>query len=529
MRLRPDPPTTGDVVAGISVAMVLIPQSVAYAVLAGMRPSQGLIVGAVATIAAAPFVSSPWLQTGPVAITSLLTFGALAGIATPGDDTYVALGAVLALLVGVIRIVIGVVNAGALAYLMSRPVLSGFTPGAAIVIAASQLPDALGAPAGDGGVMRQAWTAVTSVGDWEPITVGLAVVTIAIVVGSKKLPDLVPGVLVAALVGLAYAQLVGYDGEFVGSLPDVFPTLTFDLPWAEVPGLLVPAAVIGLVGFAEAAAIARTYATETRTRWDADREFVSQGAANIAAGIFGGFPAGGSFSRSAVNRAAGAKTAWSGAITGAVVLAFLPFADVLERLPMAVLAGIIIGAIVSLADPRPMLRLRHFSRMQFAIAATTFVLTIALAPRIQWAVVIGVAAAVIGHLRRELMIHANEWTEGDELHLRPHGVLYFGSANVLESQLTNLLHEHPDAQSLVIHFNSLGRVDVTGAMVIRELCERAAKAGLSTTLRDFTPASRKIIRRVLADCPHSTIIDDGRGVDDEADSDQQRAEASRGG
>lgn len=507
---RPDPPTSGDVIAGVTVAMVLVPQSVAYAVLAGMRPAQGLIVGAVATIAAAPFVSSPWLQTGPTAITALLTFGALVGIATPGDDTYVALGAVLAILVGVIRVLISLFKAGVIAYLMSRPVLSGFAAGAAVVIAASQLPAALGVSAGDEGVMRQAWTALTSVSDWNPTAVLLALATVAIVAVSSKLPDAVPGVLIAAVAGLVYSRVAGYGGEVVGSLPSVVPSLAWNLPWSSVPGLLVPAAVIGLVGFVEATAIARSFATETRTQWDADREFVSQGVANLAAGVFGGFPAGASFSRSAVNRSAGARTAWSGAITGVVVLAFLPFAGVLEALPMAVLAGIIISAIFSLADPRPILRLRHFSRMQFGIALGTFVLTIALAPRIQWAVVIGVAAAVIGHLRRELMIHANEWVEADELHLRPHGVLYFGSANVLESQLANLLHEHPEAESLVIHFDSLGRVDVTGAMVIRELCERAAQAGLDTTLTDFTPASRKIIHRVVADHPHTHVEDSRR-------------------
>lgn len=504
-------PVPGDLVAGLSVAMVLIPQSVAYAVLAGMRPAQGLVVGGVATIAAAPFVSSPWLQTGPVAITSLLTFGALSAMATPGTEEYILLGAILALLVGAVRLLVGLSGAGAMAYMMSRPVLAGFTPGAAIVISATQLPAALGV-SGEGSVMRRAWDALASIGSWDAASLMLAIASIVIVMVARRLPGFVPGVLIAAVVGLAYSHLAGFDGAVVGSLPSVVPTLTLELPWSSVPSLLVPAGVIGLVGFAEASAIARTFATETRTIWDADQEFVSQGVANLAAGLFGGFPAGGSFSRSAVNRAAGAKTAWSGAVTGVVTLGFLPFASVLERLPMAVLAGIIMGAILPLADVRPLLRLRHYSRQQFAVAGGTFLLTLALAPRIQWAVVVGIGAAVIAHLRREATIGANTWTEADRLHLRPHGVLYFGSANVLEAQLMGLLKDHPEASSLVVHFDRLGRVDVTGALVIRDLCERAARAGLDTTLTDFTPASRRIIRRVLAGCPRARIEDVDAGA-----------------
>ena len=146
-------PTGRDALAGLSVALVLVPQSLAYAVLAGMPPAAGLAVGAVATLAAAPFVSSPYLQTGPVAITALLTFGGLAGIADPATPTYVGLAALLALLVGIVRLVIGATRAGALAYLMSQPVLAGFTPAAALVIAISQLPDMLGVEA-DGQARR---------------------------------------------------------------------------------------------------------------------------------------------------------------------------------------------------------------------------------------------------------------------------------------------------------------------------------------------------------------------------------------
>lgn len=491
-------PTGHDALAGLSVALVLVPQSLAYAVLAGMPPAAGLVVGAVATLAAAPFVSSPYLQTGPVAITALLTFGGLAGLADPSTPRYVALAALLALLVGIVRLVIGATRAGALAYLMSQPVLAGFTPAAALVIAISQLPDMLGVVADGRGPVRTL-PAVVEVGSWDPTTIALAVLTVAVLLGTRRFHALFPSVLVAVILGLVVAAAIGFEGATVGDIPSALPRLDLTLPWDEFPALAVPALVIALVGFAEPAAIARTYAQQTRTRWDADREFFGQGMANVASGLFGGFPAGGSFSRSAVAKDAGARTGWTGAVTGLLVLGASPFVGVFERLPSAVLAAVIFASVLSLMPPREMLQLRRWSRQQFVIALTTFVLTLALAPQIQYAILVGVGLSVGAHLRRELTVAAPSWVEGEVVHLRPLGVLYFGSAHRLEDQVTDLLSEHGDVDELVIHMDRLGRVDVTGALALRSLVEHLADVGVTARVVDLTPTSQKIVDRVLAD------------------------------
>lgn len=484
--------------AGLSVALVLVPQSLAYAVLAGMPPAAGLTVGAVATIAAAPFVSSPWLQTGPVAITALLTFGGLSGLAEPGSADYVTLAALLALLVGVVRLAIGIARAGPLAYLMSQPVLAGFTPAAALVIAIGQLPEMLGATSSGRGPVENV-PAILDVGSWDPTTIGLAAMTVAIMLGTRRLHRLFPAVLAAVVAGLLVARAVGFDGATVGEIPGVLPRLDLALPLARLPELVVPAIVIALVGFAEPAAIARTYAQRSRTRWDADREFVSQGMANVASGLFGGFPAGGSFSRSAVARDAGARTGWSGAVTGVLVLLSLPFVGVFATLPSAVLAAVIFSSVLGLIRLGEAWRLRRWSRQQFVIAATTFALTLALAPQIQVAIIVGVVLAIVAHLRRELAITAPHWAEGDTLHLRPLGVLYFGSAHLLEDRVTDLLSDHPDVTHLVIHMDRLGRVDVTGALALRDLVEHLDEVGVTTEVADLTPTSRKIVDRVLSE------------------------------
>jgi SulP family sulfate permease len=283
----------------------------------------------------------------------------------------------------------------------------------------------------------------------------------------------------------------------VGQVPVGVPTIGLDLPWSQAPQLIVGALVIALVGFAEAAAISRTFARETRTRWDADREFVSQGVANVATGLVGAFPVGGSFSRSAVARSAGARTAWSGAITGLVVLAAMPFIGAVERLPTAVLAAIIIVAVAKLADPRELWGLRHLSRQQFTIGAITFLLSLALAPRIQYGVLIGVLLSIGAHLRRELSVATPSWLEGDTLHVRPLGVLFFGSGHRLNEKVDDLIAEHHEVTRVVLHMDRLGRVDVTGAMELQHVLDDVHDQGLDISIVDLTPTGKSIVDRVL--------------------------------
>jgi sulfate permease, SulP family len=487
----------GDVLAGVSVALVLIPQSLAYAQLAGMPAYRGLYAAALPPIAAAVFASSPYLQTGPVALTSLLAFGALSALATPGSDEYVELGILLALVVGVVRLAVGLLKAGAIAYLISQPLLLGFVPASAILIIASQLPSALGSsPEGDGILQGAAWTLLHP-GSWVASSVLLCAVVLALMLGGRFVHKLFPSVPLAVAVGLVVSALFGYQGPTVGPIVEGLPPFSVDLPWGDVPSLLVAGVVIALIGFIEPSSIARTFAAEERQPWNANREFLGQGAANIAAGVSGGFPVGGSFSRSALNRTAGAQTRWSGAMTGASVLLFLPFAGFLSSLPTAVLAAIVIGAVASLVRPLPALRLARFSRPQFAVAGTTFVLTLVLAPRVERAVVIGVALAVATHLWRELSLEIQSWTVAETLHLRPRGVLWFGSASRMEDAFLGLLGQHRSAQRLAIHLDGVGRIDTTAALALRSLIGDARKAGLTVELTSVRPRWTRLVDGVI--------------------------------
>ncbi len=470
-----------DVLAGFSVALVALPQAMAYAELAGLPAVHGLYAIVPALLLAAPLLSAKELQVGPVATTSLLTFGILSATLEPRTDAWIAHAALLALLVGLIRMAIGLFGWGPLAYLLSRPVRIGFLNAAALLIVASQLPAALGVQARGLGLSDIA-SAVVRTRDWQPLTITFAVVTIAVVVLARRLDPRIPGVLIAVVASILTAQAVGYSGPTVGPVTSALPAVNLALPWQAAPGLLVGALVLALVGFGEAASIGRDFAAKARRPWRPGREFVSQGVANVAAGLFSGFPVGASFSRSALNRLLGATSRWSGFVTGLVLLALLPLAGALEALPLATLAGIILAAAWSLVRPQELWQIAKASRSQGVVAAGTFLLTLALSPRIDEAVLIGVILAAGQHLRRERNVRVDVTTVGTIITVRVEGVLWYGSQEQLEERLPDLLASHPDATDLIIDLGGCGRVDWSAAAGIADALEDAEQAGVRTRL-----------------------------------------------
>jgi len=486
--MRSDPPNTisrSDVLAGVSVALILIPQSMAYAELAGLPPHHGLYAAALPLIAAAFLASSPYLQTGPVALTGLLTFGALVPLAPVGTAEFASLAALLALVVGVARLIVGMLKAGWLVYLMSHSMMTGFLSAAAILILSSQLPGALGSPApSELGVLQRAWWALSHPGSWEGAAIGLAGFTIVSVVMAAKIHPLVPGVLFAAAVGLVYSISTGYTGPVVGVIPDGLPPFSADLPWDQLPSLILPGIVISVIGFAEGVSISRVFASEDRQRWNADREFLSKGVACVVAAFTGGLPVGGSLSRTSVNRLAGAKSRWSGLVTGVAVLCFLPFATVLGALPRAVLAGIVIAAISKLVRPQQLWAMWKLSPAQAMVGSVTFVATLALSPQIDRAILLGIGVSAAVHLWRELTPHVRSEREGDTLVVEPSGVLWFGSAPALEDQLFARMAEEPDVDRVILRCAGLGRIDLSGAYTLAEMLDQAGRAGFEMTLED---------------------------------------------
>ena len=486
----------GDVIAGISVALVLIPQSLAYAELAGLPAYYGLYAAALPPVAAAFLASSRYLQTGPVAMTALLTFGALSAFAEPFSPEWIDLAALLALVVGVARIGLGLVRGGVIAYFMSQPVLVGFTTGAAILIVSSQLPTALGVTAEGDRILSRLWWTITNPETWELTAFVLSAVTVALIVFGRKIHRLFPGVLVAVVIGIAYSALTDYAGLRVGDVEIGLPVSPLEHTWGRLWSLIVPGVVIALVGFAEPASIARIYAAQDRERWSPNRELISQGVANLAAGLSGGFPVGGSFSRTSINRLAGGKTRWSGAVTGLAVLAFLPVAGVMSDLPRAVLGAIVIAAVARLIEVGRLLRFWRLSPAQALVAWTTFGATLVLSPRIDLAVLLGIGIGITVHLWRELRVPVGSSYHEGTLTLRPQGVVFFGSSPDVEEAMLDTLAEYSDATRVVFDLSAVGRIDLTGALALKALVEDARQAGLDARLDSIPPHARRVLTAV---------------------------------
>jgi SulP family sulfate permease len=491
-------PHRGDVVAGVSVALVLIPQSLAYAKIAGLDPAHGLYAAAAAPLAGAFVGSSPYLQTGPVAVTSLLTYGALSELADPFTARFALLAGVLAIVVGLFRVGVGVMGGGPVAYLMSQPVVVSFTSAAAVIIIASQLPALLGVQVASGSPVAGALDAMADPTAWSTVELLLGTAAVALMLGGRRISPLFPGALLAVGAAIAWSTATEFDGAVVGRVGADL-TLQTEFPWHDLDSLLLPGLVIALVGFAEPAAIARRYAAEDRQPWDSNREFVGQGLANLASGMVSGYPVGGSFSRTALNRFGGARTRWSGAFTGLTVLVLISFADVLAPLPSAVLSGLVIAAAVSLVDVRALVSYWRWSRPQFLVAVTTVTGTLLLAPRVERGLLLGVGAALAVHLWRELRVRVPMRLEGECLHLWPQGVLYFGSAPGLEETFNRVIGENAGVTKVVVHLRGLGRVDLTGALMLRDLVEDARASGVTVEIREAAGQSAVLLARVLAD------------------------------
>jgi SulP family sulfate permease len=471
------PPT--DVIAGVSVALVLVPQALAYAELAGLPAHHGLYAAALAPIAAAVFASNPALQTGPTAMSAVLVFAALAPLFPIGTPAYAAAAALLALLVGAIRIGLGAVHAGGLAYALSGPVLRGFTWGAGILIAASQLPGALGVAPEGARLLARAASALRDPGSWHLGALATAVVVVAALRLGRRFAPRFPTVLAVAAAGtLASALAPGSLGPTVGAVPAGLPLPDLALPWGATPDLILGALVIAIVGFAEPTAIARRY-TRPGQRWDPNRELLGQGLANLVVGLVRGMPVGASFSRSALHEELGVRTRFGAVATGLTVLALIPAAPLLADLPRAVLAAVVLVAVADLVRWGPVADLWRFGKLQAATAAATAVLTLALEPRVDLAVVVGVALSVALHLGREGQLRATVAVEGTDGRFVVYGTLWFANASRLQDEVRAAWLEHRTVERWVIDLTQVGRVDVDAALALGALRAEAGTVGVT--------------------------------------------------
>jgi SulP family sulfate permease len=622
-----------DFIAGLTVALVLVPQSMAYAQLAGLPAYYGLYAAFLPVMVAAMWGSSNQLGTGPVAVASLLTASSLTPLAAPGSDAFVALAIMLALLVGVVQLALGVFKLGVVVNFLSHPVIVGFTNAAAIIIALSQVNKLIGVPMGRSEIfINDIWGVLRQVGDTHLPTLAMGATAIAIMwVIRKKAPRL-PGVLIAVALATVVSWQTGFErnatatleqvaepearllleefvrtearireinaqiaakavelkqlkraggelshdaatlnyeielarlqlkdredenrkrnravrsfvfeqvagtagapprffaqdrlpagaqgdgrawriaragggtlkltggGEVVGKVPEGLPS--FSLPamsWDMLGSLFSAAIVISLVGFMEAISIAKAIAAKTRQKIDPNQELIGQGLANLIGSLTQAFPVSGSFSRSAVNINAGARTGMSSVITAAFVLLTLLFlTPLLYHLPQAVLAAIIIMAVIGLINFGAVKHAWQANRHDGIASVVTFVATLAAAPHLDKGIMIGAGLAIVLYLYRTMTPrvailgrHPDGNLRDAAVHKLPpsqvvtavrfDGRLYFANVAFFEDAILEAVAANPDAPYLLIVGDGINELDASGEEVIHHIVERMRGIGI---------------------------------------------------
>jgi SulP family sulfate permease len=491
-----------DLVAGLTGALIVLPQGVAFATIAGLPPQYGLYAAMVPAIIAALFGSSLHLVSGPTTAISIAIFAALSHQADPGSPQYIQLVLTLTFLVGLFQLILGLARMGALVNFISHTVVIGFTAGAAILIAASQVKNFFGIEIPRGTpfyeIVHQLWVQFFAINPW---VLSVSLVTLAAGILTRRYLKKVPYMIAAMIVGSLFAEalllLEGFDKTHivtVGALPAHLPPLS--LPDFSLPALkatLGPALVITMLALTEAVSISRAIAVRSEQRIDGNQEFVGQGLSNIFGSFFSGYAASGSFNRSGVNYEAGAKTPLSSVFASLfLVIVLLVVAPLAAYLPNAAMAGILFLVAWGLIDFHHIRHIWHTSKIESAILAATLIGTLF---NLELGIFLGVFLSLIHYLYRtskpEIVpvvpapeegayhfVRAKGRPECPQLRIvRINGSVYFGAASYVQAALQQIDEENPQQKSVLIAAASLSYVDIAGAEVLAQEARRRRRLG----------------------------------------------------
>ncbi len=494
-----------DLSAGLVVGVMIVPQAMAYAVLAGLPPVYGLYASIVPTVAYALFGTSRHMPVGPPALMALLTFSGVSALAQPGTEEYVGLALLLALMAGALQLGLGLLRLGFVSNFIPLPVLSGFVYASAVVISLSQAGALLGLPAGDERSTIGIISALAGrVGETNVPTLIIGVCSIAVLVVLARLSPGVPGALVVAAGATAVVYAFGLQGEGVGGVGEV----SGGLPWLSMPplgletvrGLLPAALAVALIGFVESVSVAKAVAAKERYKLESNAELRALGIANVAASFTSGMPVAGSFSRTAVQYEAGARTQLASVVTaGVVVLTLLFLTPLFYYLPDAALAAVILVAVFGLLDFRQARRIFEVSPVDGATLLLTFLVTLLVG--VEEGILAGALFALLAFLRRtaypnvtqlgyvpeeRAYLDVERWPEAemepDVLILRFDATLYYANIPYLEEKLIELVSERPGVRWIVIDCRGINAIDVTAVEGLESLVSGYRSRGVGIML-----------------------------------------------
>lgn len=478
----------GDLNAGITVGIMLIPQGMAYAMLAGLPPIYGLYAGIVPQLIYAIFGTSRQLGVGPVAMDSLLVAVTVGELARVGSDSYVAIAILLAFLVGAIQLLLGFLRLGFLVNFLSHPVISGFTSAAALIIGFSQLKYLMGVDLERSQFLHEIlWSAVQHITAINPFALAIGVGGIVLLLVLKRLKPAFPAPLAVVAGGIIVVWWFGlaqYDVAIVGAIPSGLPHLAMPAWNIELVGQLWSSALtIALVAFMEAIAVAKAiHARHQDYKIVPNQELIALGMSNLVGSLFQSFPGTGGFSRSAVNDQAGAKTNLAAIISAVFVMCVLLFLTPLFYfLPKAVLASIIMVAVFKLISIQDAVDLWKKGYVQdFGILIITFLATLSIG--IQNGILIGVLVSIAGMLYRSLHPTIKLEKQSEKrwiIHYK--GFLYFGNSQYFKERMETILSTSNGAQ-LVLNGAGISSMDSTGEKALTQIKETSKNQGVELTL-----------------------------------------------
>jgi len=475
-----------DAMVGLSGAVLALPQSIAYALIAGLPPEYGLYAAIVPVLIACLWGSSWHLICGPTAAISIVLYASVSPLAVPGSKDYITLILLLTVLAGVFQWLLGLLRFGALVNFVSHSVVLGFTLGAAVVIALGQLPNLLGLDLpSQATAIKSLLALIDHAGEWDHASLALGLGTLLVGALLKYRVPRWPTLLIALALGSLAAWLwpsmfghVARVSSFVGTLPPFSP-LPMDL---DMLLRLLPSAVaVGMLGLVTSLSIARSLSARSQQLLDANQEVRAQGLSNIVGGFFSGYLSAGSFTRSGLSYEAGACSPLAGVFSAGWVALFAVFgAALIAHIPIPSMAASILLICWGLVDHRGIRALFRVSRAEFVVMSLTCVATLLL--ELQTAIYAGVLASLFFYLKRTSQPRVQQWRDGDEDVLRVGGSIFFGASHYLQVRLQSLQGER-----VVIEAQQINFIDYSGVEMLHQEARRLKGLGRSLTLRRARP------------------------------------------
>jgi len=505
----------GDMLAGLTVAVVLLPQAIVFALIAGLPPQMGLYGAIVGAIVGGLWGSSNQLHTGPSNTSSLLTLSVVSTVAVAGSPEFIAAAGLMAVMVGIFRLLVGMARLGMLANFVSDAVVVGFTTGAGVLIVVGQLKNLLRINIGGITALPEVLQAITrNITDTHLISLGLGLGAVLIILLLNRTAPKAPAPLLAIIIASAVVALFSLNKhgvEVIGELPRGLPPIAhlplFDL---NLLGQLSAGALaVAAIGLVEVTSIARSIAAQTGQRLDSNQEFVGQGLAAIACGIFSSYTPSGSFNRSVVNLQAGAVTPIAGAVSGVVtLLAMLVLGQWAVFIPQAALAGLLIYIAYRMVDRKEMARIWRSNRGDAMIMVITALATLLLP--LQFAVLSGILMSlayyilqtstpkVINVLPDEHFQHfvgAGERPQCPQTAvIEVRGDLYFGAVNHVEETILDNQAAHPGQANLLLRLNNVQRMDISGVHMLEALVRTYRDLGGDVYMTKLRPEVHNLMQ-----------------------------------